>query len=166
MKKKNLLLIAFGIMATFISISAYSQKVYCLKDEKSKQIFNELEKDTNYCASFGDEKTKVAFENEEDVQNLINQWYSYLQKMGDFLAKSGCKFNEKVFLRVYFDEKGKVDYIFYNPQSKESPLADKKTKKEFENSLKEFAKTNSLDVKAKYKFKQCGTANFQLKEKK
>lgn len=166
MKKKNLLLIAFVIMAIFVSISAFSQRVYCLKDEKSKQIFNELEKDTNYCASFGDEKTKVAFENEEDVQNLINQWYSYLQKMGDFLAKSGCKFNERVFLRVYFDEKGKVDYVFYNPQSKESQLADKKTKKEFEKILKDFVKTNSLDVKAKYKFKQCGTANFQLKGNK
>jgi hypothetical protein len=166
MKKKNLLLIAFGIMAIFVSISAFSQKVYCLKDEKSKQIFDKLEKDTNYCASFGDEKTKVAFEKEEDVQNLINQWYSYLQKIGDFLAKSGCKFNERVFLRVYFDEKGSVDYIFYSPQSKESQLADKKTKKEFEKSLKDFVKTNSLDVKAKYKFKQCGTANFQLKGNK
>lgn len=142
-----------------IGIGAYTQpKVYSLRTNKSRM--DKIE--SKYKAAIGVDSLNAVFYKQEDIEAFAMEWGSFLQDMGAYLKENGLLINERVFIRVFFDKDGRVDYFFYNIANNESPLLDRKEKKRFEKAIKGFAKTARIKASSKEGFKQCGTANLQL----
>ena len=151
------------LMLCSISIFAQS-KVFSSKEDDSGDKMRKLEKE--YRNGVGQDSIDAIFYKEEDVDLYFKQWGKFLGDMGKYLKKNNFIINEKVYFRVFFAKDGSVEHLFYKVLSKESDLLSEEKNKIFEDLLNQYIESNKINVSTKEKFKQCGSGNFQLDDKK
>jgi len=154
-------LLILGAISVFAQPKNNEQVNKFIRFSKSESTQLELQKlDSIYVSAINVvDKTKCAFPDQGDT--VYACWKAFLHNMATTLEeKKFVWLNEtKIFVRCYFDEKGNIDYFFYN--TKDTTFA---RFQEFETALKDFAANYNFGLKCDKKYVQCGNAIFGKKE--
>lgn len=90
----------------------------------------------------------------DNQTEFIEEYRSFIQKLALYLNESGFFWEDstRVFNRIYFSEKGIIDYFFYNEQQagfNEDEIA------EFNRLVSEFISEFVLEIKSDSPYAQC-----------
>jgi hypothetical protein len=111
--------------------------------------------DSLYISLWNDEISFIEeFEDESaKFTKISNEWQRLLNEMAKFVYNSEFRFIGRlpVFLNVYFDKDGYIDYVFYSSE------IEKVEWWQLENLIKQFAQDFRCDLKCQTGFTQCGT---------
>ncbi len=149
------ILTTFGF--TLFALSSQSQNKAFTFQEAQKQGITISKLDSIYPSGLHSDSTKAVFWNEQD--EFIKAYQQTLQDLGKYLKDHQFSWGKqtKCFNRIYFNEKGKVEYFLYNFRKDE--ITPEK-EKQFDALLKEFIKTYQFPMKAKTGFAQCSPVTY------
>lgn len=145
------------LMLTLLAINSQSQNKVLTFQEAEKEGIKVSKLDSIYPSGLHSDSTKAVFWNEQD--QFIKSYQKTLQDLGKYLRDNHFSWGKqtKCFNRIYFNDKGKIDYFLYNFRKDE--ITPEK-EKQFDTLLKEFIKTYQFPMKAKTGFAQCSPVTY------
>ena len=112
--------------------------------------------DSLYSGGIESDSTKSIF---KDKNAYIEAYRQFIFELSDFLSKNNFKWGKQVrcFNKIYFSDKGTVDYFLYN--FKEGQITSKQ-EKQFGGLLKKFVKTARFKLATSKQFAQCSPVKY------
>jgi hypothetical protein len=149
------------LAALFLTGFLYRQQALSFSEAKEKNIRVSL-LDSTYASGIHSDTSLAVFKNNQD--EFISAYQQLLKDLGKYLEANDFAWEKptKGFNRIYFNEKGKIDYFLYS--FRPDQLTPEKEKR-FGELLNKFIADYQFPLKAKVKFAQCSPVTYMPAEK-
>lgn len=149
---------AIILVITFLFVSHSQGQDFMTYQEMESHGFSTEELDSLYPNALHKDTVKGPFYKRQE--EFRAEWLSFYKDLMKYLNNNDFKWGSptQCHMKVYFNSNGEIDHWFYN--FKKSDEISEATQKEFERLIKQFMKSNRIEITSNTKFSQCVGVTF------
>ncbi|MCU0467002.1 MAG: hypothetical protein MUF58_00240 [Arcicella sp.] len=142
------------LLLIFMQNTLIAQKCITFQEAETMKLIPQL--DSLYKSGIDSDSTKSVFKNTEQYRKAYQK---ILIQLAQFLAKNNFKWGKQVrcFNRIYFSQKGMIDYFIFD--IKDEQITDTQ-KVRFKELVQQFSQTAQFDLHSIQKFSQCSPVKY------
>lgn len=142
---------AFFILFLSVNLATNAQKVpIVFQVGENQELYSKL------IAKYNKQLLTVC---DDDMELAFEKWSDLMSNIELFAKQEGLDIRGvKLWINVFFNKNGKIDYIFYHPK----PISLNMDYSKLTKILEKFASSNKIDIQYTASFSHYGSAHFPV----